>query len=66
MGSPTDHGGARMNFVNDEIKVVPRVRTLPDKQERIVDILVEIIWYGSIIGLFILGSIAIKQKVKEK
>ena len=55
-----------MNFVNDEIRVVPQVRTFPDKQERIVDILVEIIWYGSIIGLFILGSIAIKQKVKEK
>lgn len=55
-----------MNIVNDEIKVVPRVRTLPDKQERIVDILVEIIWYGSIVGLFILGTIAITQKVNKK
>lgn len=55
-----------MNFVNDEIRVVPQVRTLPDKQERIVDILVEIIWYGSIIGLFILGTIAITQKGTKK
>lgn len=27
-----------------------------------MDVLAEIIWYGSIIGLFILGTIALSQK----
>jgi len=39
---------------------------LTPKEERIVDILVEIIWYGSVIGLFVLLSIALSQKGFKK
>lgn len=35
---------------------------LSPREERIVNILVEIIWYGSVIGLFVLGAIALSQK----
>lgn len=35
---------------------------LTPRQEKIMNILVEIIWYGSVIGLFVLGAIALSQK----
>jgi hypothetical protein len=51
-----------MNFVNDEIKVVPLPPKLTPKQERFVDTTVEIIWTLSWVGLFVLGLIALSQK----
>ena len=47
---------------HDDIRQVSQVRALSPRQERFVDMTVEIIWTASWVGLLILGFIALSQK----
>lgn len=38
----------RRNYVNDEIRPVPQVRTLTPEQERFVERAIDIIYFGSL------------------